>query len=330
MLALVMYRLRWAVLAILVLVLVATVGYVVVEAYGWIDALYMTVITLATVGYVEVHPLDTAGRLFTIGVIAAGFVTFVYAVTVLTNLYLSGDALAQLQHRRAKRMREHLNEHVIVVGYGRVGQAVVRGVHGLGKDCVVVERDPTRGDDIRAAGAVDVIGDATSPTELHRARIERATALVAACDADGENLIVVLTARSMHPQLRIVSRVNEATWVERILQAGADVAQSPYSFYGMSLAAAAAASIVLDLHSLPLLGLGTEEIQVPAASPLLGWTPAQILESHPFVQLVGLRREGTLRPWHAIDDVVQVGDILVVIGAPEHLMALAHDTGGGA
>jgi Ion channel len=47
---------------------VATIGYVVMEGYGWIDALYMTVITLGTVGYAETSPLDTAGRLFTIGV----------------------------------------------------------------------------------------------------------------------------------------------------------------------------------------------------------------------------------------------------------------------
>jgi voltage-gated potassium channel len=323
--ALVIYRLRWAALAVVILVLVATTGYVVLEDYGWIDGLYMTVITLGTIGYQEVHPLGTAGRIFTIGVVVAGFMTFVYAVSALTNLFVSGDALAQLQNRKAKRMRDQLNDHVIVVGYGRVGQAVVRGLQGLEKHCIVIECDPARQDDIHETGVVGIIGDATNQAELDKAGIGRASALVAACDSDAENLVVVLTARSMSAHLRIVSRVNEAAWIDRIIQAGADVAQSPYSFYGMSLAASAASSIVLDLHSLPLLGLATEEIQVPLASPLIGRNLAQILQSHPFLQVVGLRREGMLRPWHAIEDVVQAEDILLVLGPPEHLMAFAHD-----
>ena len=73
----VLFRLRNALIAGVVLAAVATVGYVVLEGYGWVDALYMTVITLGTVGYGEVRPLDTSGRFFTIGVIVAGFAGFV-------------------------------------------------------------------------------------------------------------------------------------------------------------------------------------------------------------------------------------------------------------
>ena len=62
----VLFRLRNALLAGVVLAVVATVGYVALEGYGWVDALYMTVITLGTIGYGEVRPLDTAGRFFTI------------------------------------------------------------------------------------------------------------------------------------------------------------------------------------------------------------------------------------------------------------------------
>ncbi|MGH3522925.1 MAG: ion channel [Mycobacterium sp.] len=120
---LVLYRLRWALLAMAILAVLATVGYVVLEGYGWIDAVYMTVITLGTVGYSEIHPLDTTGRVLTIGVIIVGFATFVYAVSVLTNLFVSGDVVAPMHHGRSKKMREELDHHVIVVGFGRVGQA---------------------------------------------------------------------------------------------------------------------------------------------------------------------------------------------------------------
>jgi len=321
--ALVLFRLRFALLAVGVLWVLATVLYVVVEGYGWFDAAYMTVITLGTVGYEEVHPLDTAGRVLTIGVIVVSFATFVYAVSVLTNLYVSGDALAQRHHRRSKRMQEHLRDHVIVVGFGRVGQAVVRGLQELGKPCVVLDLDPGLEEHMRGTGVVDVIGDGTNPDDLRRTGIERAEALVAACDADAANLVVVLSARATRPDLRIIARVNDAAWLERMKQAGADVAQSPSPSYGMTLAAASVASSVLDLHELPLLGLRTEEIEVAAGSPLTGLTPREISRRNDDVFVLGLRRAERIQPWHTIDGAVQPGDVLVVLGAPERLVALA-------
>jgi voltage-gated potassium channel len=308
----------------------ATVGYVVVEGYGWIDAIYMTVITLGTVGYGETHPLDTVGRLMTMGIIVLGFTTFVYAVSVLTNLFVSGDVLVQMHHRKAKHMSEGLEHHVIVVGFGRVGQAVVRGLNEMGRACVVMDRNPDAEATIKAAGGVQVIGDATSEDDLRRAGIDRADALIAAADQDSENLVVVLTARSTRSDLRIVSRVNQAAWKERIHHAGANVAQSPYPSYGLSLAAAAVSSAVLDLHDLPLLGLSTEEIKVPEDSALIGSTIPEILGTHPFAYVVGLRRDDQLHPWHAIDGTMRSGDILLALGMPEHLGALARAALSGA
>lgn len=325
---LVMYRLRFALMAILALVLLSTVGYVVLENYGWIDALYMTVITLGTVGYGEIHPLDTVGRILTAVVIIIGFTTFVYAVSVLTNLFVSGEPLRLLHNRRSQRMRDALEHHVIVVGFGRVGQAVVRGLQELGRPCVVIDRNPDRHDEISAVGGIEMVGDATNEDDLRRAGIDRADALIAACDQDSENLVVVLTAKATRSDLRIVSRVNEATWVERIKHAGANVAQSPYPSYGMSLAAAATSHAVLDLHDLPLLGLGTEEIAVPADSHIVGISPAELAAAHPRVHIVGLRRDDRLHRWHEIDSTLQADDIIVALGTHEDLMTLLRDTTG--
>jgi voltage-gated potassium channel len=303
--------------------IVSTLGYVIIEGFSWLNAVYMTVITLGTVGYGETQTLDGIGRIFTIGVIIIGFTTFVYAISVLTNMFVSQDVLVQMHRRRAKRMREELDRHVIVVGFGRVGQAVVRGLQEMGKECIVLDRNPEAEASIRAAGGVEVIGDATNPDDLRRAGIDRADALIAACDADSENLVVVLTARSTNADLRIVSRVNEAAWMERLKHAGADMVHSPYPSYGMSLAASAMSSAILDLHDLPLLGLGTEEIQVPTGSPIIGLTSPQILAAHPSVYVLGLRRGGNLQPWHAVDGSVLAGDVLVALGAPEYLRELA-------
>jgi voltage-gated potassium channel len=208
-----------------------------------------------------------------------------------------------------------------------VGQAVVRGLQELGKHCVVLDRDPAVEPEFDEARVVGVIGDATNPDDLRKTGIDRAAALVAACDSDSVTLVVVLSARSMRPDLRIISRVNDATWLERMKQAGADVAQSPYPSYGMTLAAAAVSSSVVDVHELPLLGLQTEEIEVPDGSPVIGSTPREISRQNENVYVVGLRRHDRFHPWHTIDGPVRAGDVLVVLGAPEHLVGLGRKAG---
>jgi len=267
--------------------------------------------------------LDRLGQLLTMAVIICGFATFVYTASVLTNLFTSGDAMRHVAQRKERRARMELHDHVIVVGFGRVGQAVVRGLRELERPCLVLDRNGAHEEAIRAAGAEPFIGDATNEQDLEEAGIQRASGLVAAAEEDDTNLIVVLTARAVCPRLRIVSRVNEASWLDRIKRAGADVAQSPYQSYGMSLAASATSPAILDLHDLPLLGLGTEEIQVAEGSALSDSTLREVSDRHPGVFVVGLRRDHRLRRWHDIEGSIRPGDIIVALGTSEHLRALA-------
>ena len=223
-------------------------------------------------------------------------------------------------------MRRDMGHHVIVVGFGLVGQAVARGVRDLERPCLVIDRDPDREQSIQEAGYVAMIGDGTDEQDLLEAGIERAEALVAAADTDEVNLIVTLTARALCRELRIVSRVNGAGWRDRMTRAGADVALSPYASYGMSLAASAVSPAVLDVHSLPLLGLGTEEIEVSDASPLVGQTLSTVSQAYPGVFVVGLRRESRLHRWHDIDGVIAPGDVLVALGTPVSLGVLTENS----
>ena len=57
------------------------------------------------------------------GVIIAGFGVFVYSAATLTALVLSGDVRAAIRENRRLRVLEHLHDHVVVTGFGRVGRA---------------------------------------------------------------------------------------------------------------------------------------------------------------------------------------------------------------
>ena len=128
----------------------ATLGYVFIEGYGWLDAVYMTVITLGTVGYGEVQPLDTVGRVFTMGVIIVGFTTFVYAISVLTNLFVSETYSPRYTTGGRNACARNWTTTSSLAGFGRVGQAVVRGLQEMGKRCIVLDRNPAAEADPRS------------------------------------------------------------------------------------------------------------------------------------------------------------------------------------
>lgn len=343
--ALLFRRLRW-VLAIQVATLfVASVGFVVFAEYGWFDAFYMSVITLGTIGYGEVNPLDTTGRLWAIVVITGGFAVLVYSGAVLTSLLLSGELTDALVRQRRARMRDRLKDHVVVVGFGRVGQAVVRAALRAGHECVVVDHDESKRDEITRAGAIAVVGDGMQETVLHEAAIGTARGLVAAAPDDPVNLVVTLTGRAVRPDLRIVSRVNDPAWEERITRAGASAAASPYADFGAGLAASALGTDVVETHSLSGYGLRTEDVIIGRGSKLIGRRPHELADEYANATFIAMRRSSQASlpaslpassgtsfasgtPWEKTDDALREGDLLVIVG-PDHVVAhVIHGTDG--
>ena len=220
-------------------------------------------------------------------------------------------------------MREQLRDHVIVVGFGRVGRAVVKGVVNERRPCIVIDRERALDESITAAGVVGLIGDASEETTLREAGIERAEAIVVAAHDDATNLVVVLTARALNPNLRIVARVNDPAWYDRICRAGAHSALSPYDSYGIALAASALDASVVGVQDLPTLGLRAEEFTVLAGSPVVGTLLRDLAVAHPDVLVVGMRREQGITRWHEIPGPITVDDVIVILGEPSAMARLA-------
>ena len=74
---------KYAIAFILLIVITGVSGYMLIEGFCFMDALYMTVTTISTVGFQEVHPLHTGGRIFTMLLIVSGLGMFLYAVSVI-------------------------------------------------------------------------------------------------------------------------------------------------------------------------------------------------------------------------------------------------------
>ncbi|MDD5447843.1 MAG: potassium channel family protein, partial [Actinomycetota bacterium] len=120
------WHLRMAIFAFVILALVSTIGYMIIEDLNFMDAFYMTVITISTVGYSEVHPLSSGGRVFTTFIIVISLAVVVYLTTSVVELLLEGRMLDVMGRRKTLRELKEITGHCIICGYGRIGKQVAR------------------------------------------------------------------------------------------------------------------------------------------------------------------------------------------------------------
>lgn len=202
--------------------LVGSVGYMLIEGYSFLDAFFMTMITVSTVGFSEIQPLSPIGRLFTTFMIVVSFGTFAYAVTSITRFVVDGTFRNYFVNRRTSRKIKHLNQHVIICGFGRNGSEAARTLIEKNQDVLIIEESPEVVDEIRGLKMLYVEGDSTDDSSLRKAGIERAKSLITTLPNDADNLLVTLSARAINPSIQIISRASYEWSDVKLKKAGAN------------------------------------------------------------------------------------------------------------
>lgn len=333
--------LRAAVLIALIFA-AGTVGYHRLGAphTSWLDALYMTVITLTTVGFGEIVDLQhhPEGRLFTIVLLFAGVGTFVYFISNLTAFFVEGRWNELLWSRRMNKRIAALSGHTIVCGGGHTGEAVLGELVETERPLVLIERDPERVAELERVLGREipvVFGDATDDDALRAAGVERAAGLCATVSNDKDNLIVTVSARLLNPNLRIVARCVDKRTIEKLRKSGADAVVSPNLIGGLRLVSELVRPTAVSFLDIMLRDrdqrLRVEEVPVLAGSPLVGRAldslePVRARE----VMVVALRRDDGHWVYNPLPEhVLQVGEAIVFMGAPEARRAVERAAGIG-
>ena len=223
--------------ALAALAAAAVSGYVTIEGWSLLDAAYMTVLTFTTVGYDEVHPLSSAGRVFTMVMMVAGVAVMLYILSMVMQLVVAQEVVRGLirRHRMRSRMAG-LSGHFIVCGYGRVGRSVAQALSEGPAALVIVDRDEEAASDAEACGLLCVRGDSTADSVLAEAQVQSAAGLVAATGSDSQNVYIALSARSLSPGLRIVARASGPSADGKLRRAGADEVFIPHAIGGRRMA----------------------------------------------------------------------------------------------
>jgi len=312
-------RLLTSVLLLLSLLVLGIVGYMLIERWSFLDALYMTVTTVTTVGFREVKPLSDEGRIFTVFLILFGVGVAFYILTSLVALVVEGDLGLALGVRRMRGKIEALRDHYILCGFGRVGAEIVRDFMTRGVPFVIVDSNPEAIERARKQDYLLVEGDATSDAALIEAGIQRARCLLAASDSDSGNTYIVLTAKALNPRLFVVARAGQAATATPMLRAGADRVISPYSIGGRRMALSALQPLVVDFIDTLAAGHHGEqilaELEASKESGLAGMTIEGCFQSCPGATILALQKaSGAIQVGPRGTTVLELGDRLIVLG----------------
>jgi voltage-gated potassium channel len=320
----------WRLMALLIaaVIVVGTAGYMLIEGWSAFDAFYMTAITITTVGYGEVHPLSTAGRVFTVFISFTGVGAIFYAFTLFMTLLAGGTLLERRERKRLARMLDNLNDHFILCGFGRMGEIIAREFARQKAPFVVIERNPERMHLAMDQGFLAVEADASNEDVLRRVGIQRARGFVAAVGTDAENVYAVLSARLLKPDLFIVGRAESEDARTKLKRAGADRVISPYHLGGLQLAQTALRPAVVDFVQLATssdnMDLNLEQVHIGPGSPLDGRSLVDAGIRQRFgVVVVGIRRaDGKMAFNPEPETAMCAGDDLVVLGRTGSLKEL--------
>ncbi|MEM9464369.1 MAG: potassium channel protein [Actinomycetota bacterium] len=294
------------------------------------DALYQTIITVTTVGFEEIgdeNDIDTTYRVFTLGLAVFGVSGALYTLGVMVEALVEGSLNDGLRLRREQRMIDKMSGHLIVIGAGRVGRAIIHYVGRHGAQVVIVDRreltnltDPL------------VVGEATDDDTLKRAGIERASTLIAALDSDADNVYVTLSARALNPQLHIVARTNDQANEPKFFQAGADRVVNPAEIGGSRMGALAMhptlAEFLDEVVHDESHGVTVDEISVPDDGPAIGRSLHDVIDpsGQPLVIAIRDQQHGYVAN-PSPSTTLTPGSVLVVLGAETTIARLRAEIG---
>jgi len=303
-----------------------TIGYMVIEGWGFLDALYMTIITITTVGFREIHELSQKGQIFTIILIISGVGTVLYALSNGAKFVLEGELQEVFGRQRLEKRLKDLKDHYIICGYGRMGKIIAKELKHEKLLFVVIEKTATILDEKDDTLVLE--GDATKDELLKRAGIERAKCLISVLPTDAENLYVVLSARGLNPSLLIVARAGEEGSGRKLLRAGADRVVSPYYIGGLRIAHTVLKPAVVDFIEFATksgnIDLQIEEITIREGCQLENQTLDECGIGRDLgVIIVAIKQKnGEMKFNPTFKTAIQAGDTLIAVGETSKLAIL--------
>jgi Trk K+ transport system NAD-binding subunit len=321
----------------LAVMVVATILYARLAGWSVADAIYMVVVTVYTVGYGEVRPVETPLlRGITIGTIVFGCTGMIFVSGALVQFITLSQLNQVFGLKRMSTQIEKLNAHIIVCGFGRIGESLAQGLRAGGASFVILEQDEASAERARDLGYLRMRGDATNEAALQAAGVMRARTLATVLSSDAANVFITLSARSLNPALEIIARGDLPSTESKLLQAGATKVVLPTHIgaeritelilYQETARFIRGSERMRDFERvLQSLGLELEVVAAAPGSPIVGQTIESVeQQANGAFFIVQLnRRDGDAITHPEPNTMIEAGDGLVIVGRGAKARALS-------
>jgi len=286
-----------------------------------LESIYWTVITIAGVGYSQSIDADVpeARQFLSIVVILVGMLALAYTLGMLIQAIVEGQLDKALGAKRMKKEIGKLKNHVIICGFGRIGQNLSHRLARHGVPFIVIDTNVEAIADAAVHGYLCLEADATDESVLLKVGLERASTIVFGIQSDPDNVFLTLTVRNLNPDVKIVARGEDPRTEKKLLQAGASQVVMP-----AIIGAERIADMIIRPEASDLLrcvghesGLNAdlEEFKFTAESAYVGRTVREAEEQQEQLMIVAVRGTDGETVFNPKDDVVlKVGDIVIVMG----------------
>lgn len=314
---------------ILIMVLsFGTIGYMILEKWKFLDALYMTVITITTVGFREVGQVSEAGRIFTIFIIFSGMGIIAYILGTTAQAMVDFQVRSLIGRTKLGMRMRSIKDHYIVCGFGRIGNIISRELKANKIPVVVIDSQIEAKPILEDADIPFIIDDATSEEVLVEAGIERAKGLISVVASDADNLFITMSARGLSRSLFILARAAEEQTEKKLLRAGANKVVMPYLIGGQKMAQSIIKPAVTDFLEFTIhnrdMDLEMGELKVGEGSLLNNLTLIESgIRKDMDVIIVAIRKkEGEMKFNPSSQTRIEAGDTLIALGKSDDLEKL--------
>ena len=221
-----------------------------------------------------------------------------------------------------KKLIAKLKGHFIVCGYTRMGKYVTEKLDKSGQDYVVITKNPNIYNELIRSDVLAVLeteGDAIKT--LKSAHIENASVVVVTDVNDSDNQLLILSARKLRHDIKILTIVHEPSLMEMAKNAGADIVIPASITLGHLLAFAAVTPNAVGVIDSEKIGKeGIAEFPIASSSRLVG---AKLQDAAKLATIAGVERDGVIvRSIFDGNFTLREGDTLLVVGDPSNLATL--------
>ena len=305
---------------------IAVAGYR-LAGWNWLDSIYMVVITVFGVGFGEIGPMTPTLRVFTMVIIISGCTSVAYILGGFLQMITEGEIKRALGVRRMKREIDLLKDHVIICGYGRIGQILAHQMEVAHQPFVLIDNDEHRVAQAEGKGFLVQMGSAADENILEAAGIMQAKFLATVLPDDAINVFITLTARGLNPDLIILARGEYPSTEKKLLQAGADRVVSPAAIGALRMSHMITHPAAMDFleeddgrnslnELLAQIDVQVEELVISHNSNLMGSTVGSVQARGKGTFIVVALRQAIgstiINPAH--EAFLEEGDTLIVMG----------------